>query len=153
MGGTSTDVCLVTGGVLQTTRERTLNGWKMRVPSVAVESIGAGGGSVAWLDAAGALRIGPRSAGARPGPAAYGLGGTEPTVTDANVVLGLIRAGTILGQGAIQVDARLAHTALAQIAASLGYSVAEAARGVVEIVNANMLERPPGDSTARRRCA
>ena len=139
MGGTSTDVCLIAGGTLQTARERTLNGWKMRVPSVAVESIGAGGGSVAWLDAAGALRIGPRSAGASPGPAAYGLGGAEPTVTDANVVLGLIRPGTVLGQGAIRVDEHLAHEAIGRIAAPLGYTVAEAARGVVEIVNANML--------------
>jgi N-methylhydantoinase A len=139
MGGTSTDVCLIADGIVQTARERTLEGRKMRIPSVGVESIGAGGGSVAWLDPVGALKVGPRSAGARPGPAAYGLGGREPTVTDANVVLGLIRPGQAFGQGAIRVDSDLAHAALARIAEPLGLSVPQTALGVVEVANANML--------------
>ena len=139
MGGTSTDVCLISRGVLETVQERKLNGWPVRMPSVAVESIGAGGGSVATLDPTGALRVGPRSAGARPGPASYGLGGVEPTVTDANVVLGLIRHGLEFGGGAVVVDRKLAERALAQIAGPLGMTVPEAARGVVEIANANML--------------
>ena len=139
MGGTSTDVCLVADGVLQTVRERKLNGWPVRMPSVAVESIGAGGGSVAWLDPTGALRVGPRSAGARPGPAAYGLGGQEPTVTDANVALGLIREGLEFGRGAIRVDRERAVAALAGVAEPLGMTVDRAAAGVIEVANANML--------------
>jgi N-methylhydantoinase A len=120
-------------------RERKLNGWPVRMPSVAVESIGAGGGSVAWLDPTGALRVGPRSAGARPGPAAYGLGGQEPTVTDANVALGLIREGLEFGRGAIRVDRDRAVAALAGVAEPLGMTVDQAAAGVVEVANANML--------------
>ncbi len=139
MGGTSTDVCLISHGVLSTVRERKLNGWPVRVPSVAVESIGAGGGSLAWLDATGALRVGPRSAGAHPGPAAYGLGGTEPTVTDANVALGLIRDGLVFGRGAISVDRALAEQAIGQIAEPLGLGLVQTARGIVEVANANML--------------
>ena len=139
MGGTSTDVCLIAGGVAQTTRERSLDGWKVRLPSVAVESIGAGGGSLAWLDPTGALKVGPRSAGARPGPAAYGLGGQEPTVTDANVALGLIRPELEFGEGAIRIDARLARRALERIAGPLGLGVEAAASGVLEVANAGML--------------
>jgi N-methylhydantoinase A len=139
MGGTSTDVCLIAGGLAQTVRERSINGWKVRLPSVAVESIGAGGGSVAWLDSAGALKVGPRSAGARPGPAAYAQGGAEPTVTDANVALGLIRPGLEFGGGAIRIDADLARRAMVQVAEPLGLGLLEAAAGLVEVANAGML--------------
>ena len=139
MGGTSTDVCLIKDGTVQTVRERAVTGWKVRVPSVAVESIGAGGGSIAWLDVTGGLKVGPRSAGATPGPAAYGQGGAEPTVTDANVTLGLIRAGQEFGRGAIRVDGDLARAAIARIAEPLGIGIDEAAGGIVEVVNANML--------------
>src|SRR5204863_7359664 len=88
MGGTSTDVCLLRDGVPATARDRRLAGHAVRLPAVAVESVGAGGGSIAWVDDVGALRVGPRSAGAVPGPAAYGRGGGDATVTDADVVLG-----------------------------------------------------------------
>jgi N-methylhydantoinase A len=139
MGGTSTDACLIVDGVLQMVRQRSVGGWPVRVPSVAVESIGAGGGSVAWLDAVGALKVGPRSAGAHPGPACYGRGGVEPTITDADVVLGLLRSGAEHGGGAIRLDAERAHEALTPIAERLGFSVLEAARGVIEVASANML--------------
>src|SRR5204863_10202063 len=88
MGGTSTDVCLLRDGVPATARDRRLGGYVVRLPAVAVESVGAGGGSIVWVDDVGALRVGPRSAGAVPGPAAYGRGGLDATVTDADVVLG-----------------------------------------------------------------
>jgi N-methylhydantoinase A len=88
MGGTSTDVCLIAGGVAERAAERVVGGLPIRLPTVDVHTVGAGGGSIAWRDAGGALRVGPRSAGAFPGPACYGRGGTEPTVTDANLLLG-----------------------------------------------------------------
>jgi len=138
MGGTSTDVCLIARGRVETARQRAIDGRPLRVPSVAVESIGAGGGSVAWLDAVGALKVGPRSAGARPGPAAYGQGGTEPTVTDANVALGYIRAGLVFG-GAIRIDRERALEALGRVGRPLGLDPLETARGILEIADASML--------------
>src|SRR5690606_24608182 len=103
MGGTSTDVCRIEDGRPEVAYERTVEGYVCRMPSVAVHTVGAGGGSLAWKDAGGSLRVGPRSAGARPGPAAYGLGGTEPTVTDAHVVLGRIDPAARLG-GSLPLD-------------------------------------------------
>ena len=112
MGGTSTDVAAVLGGDVQVTAESVVAGVPIRFPMVDVHTIGAGGGSIAWLDDGGALRVGPRSAGARPGPACYGLGGTEPTVTDANLVLGYLAGGAVLG-GEVTLDRALAVQALA----------------------------------------
>jgi N-methylhydantoinase A len=105
---------------------------------VAVESIGAGGGSVAFADTAGALKVGPRSAGAQPGPAAYGQGGTEPTVTDANLVLGYLNPERIYG-GSIRLDRGRAEAAFASLRRAFGLSLLEAAHGVVEVANASML--------------
>src|SRR5439155_21758693 len=87
MGGTSTDVCLVVGGRVDRSSERTVSGLPVRLPMVDIHTVGAGGGSLAWIDRGGALRVGPESAGAEPGPACYGRGGTRPTVTDANLLL------------------------------------------------------------------
>jgi N-methylhydantoinase A len=112
MGGTSTDVAAVLGGDVQVTAESVVAGVPIRFPMVDVHTIGAGGGSIAWLDDGGALRVGPRSAGARPGPACYGLGGTEPTVTDANLVLGYLAGGAVLG-GEVTLDRAPAIQALA----------------------------------------
>lgn len=129
MGGTSTDVCLIIHGVPAPAAERSVDGLPVRMASLDVHTIGAGGGSVAHLDAGGALVVGPRSAGAVPGPASYGLGGTEPTVTDANVVLGRIPAHAPLpGLGVLDVDAA---------AAALDHAGVDAA-GVVAVVNAAM---------------
>ncbi len=129
MGGTSTDVCLIIDGVPAPAAERSVDGLPVRMASLDVHTIGAGGGSVAHLDAGGALVVGPRSAGAVPGPASYGLGGTEPTVTDANVVLGRIPAHAPLpGLGVLDADAA---------AAALDHAGVDAA-GVVAVVNAAM---------------
>src|SRR5437899_12699211 len=98
MGGTTTDVCLIADGIAETSAQRRLGGYPVRLPMAAVESIGAGGGSIAYVDPAGALRVGPRSAGAAPGPACYGLGGAEPTVTDANLLLGYLHPERAYGR-------------------------------------------------------
>lgn len=138
MGGTSSDVSLVRDGDIEKTTDADVGGHPVRVPMVDVETVGAGGGSIAWVDAGGALRVGPRSAGATPGPACYGHGGTEPTVTDANLVLGYLGEETTLGTG-LELDAAAAREALAGLAAEAGLeSAVEAARGVHRVANATM---------------
>jgi N-methylhydantoinase A len=138
MGGTSTDVAACLGGLPTITRETRVGDFPVRAPAVEVESIGAGGGSIAFIqDATGALRVGPQSAGAVPGPASYGRGGVEPTVTDANVVLGHLPPRLLGGEMKLDVDA--AHAAVQRVAAPLGIDVHEAARGIVELVNEAML--------------
>ncbi|HEV8306377.1 MAG TPA: hydantoinase/oxoprolinase family protein [Methylomirabilota bacterium] len=137
MGGTTTDVCLIADGQAQTLPQRRLGGHPVRLPSVAVESIGAGGGSLAALDPGGALRVGPASAGARPGPACYGLGGNAPTVTDAHVAAGTLRADALLGES-IRVARGPAEAALTPLARALGLGLREAAAGVLEVTNAAM---------------
>lgn len=133
MGGTSTDVCRVEGGRPEVLYERPVAGYPCRMPSVAIHTVGAGGGSVAWVDGGGSLRVGPRSAGAVPGPACYGHGGTEPAVTDANVVLGRINpAGTLAGT--LQVRRDLAHQAVSEIGARLSLTTSETALGIVTVV-------------------
>jgi N-methylhydantoinase A len=138
MGGTSTDISLVAGGELRTTKEWFVEyGYPICLPSIEVLTIGAGGGSKAWLDDAGGLRNGPQSAGANPGPAAYGRGGTEPTNTDANLVLG--RLGTELISGAMKLNRDAAATAIQKgVADPLGLSLPEAASAIVRVANANM---------------
>jgi N-methylhydantoinase A len=138
MGGTTTDVCLIAEGVAETTAQRLLGDVPVRLPAVAVESIGAGGGSVAFVDGVGALRVGPRSAGAHPGPASYGQGGTEPTVTDANLLLGYLDPERTYG-GCIRLERARAEAAFAPLARALGLSLMEAALGVVEVAHASML--------------
>ena len=138
MGGTSSDVSLVRDGEAARTTEGVINDRPIKTPMVDVETVGAGGGSIAWVDAGGALRIGPRSAGAEPGPACYGKGGTEPTVTDANLVLGYIGESTSLG-GEMSLDVEAAHDVLADLADEAGMDgPQEAARGVYRVANANM---------------
>jgi N-methylhydantoinase A len=126
MGGTSTDVCLIADGVAERSLERTIGGFPIRLPSVDVHTVGAGGGSIAWVDAGGALRVGPESAGADPGPACYGLGGDRPTVTDANLLLG--RQPARLADG-LELDRAASERALD------GLDPAD----IVEVVNAEML--------------
>lgn len=139
MGGTSTDVALIQGGVAQTRRETRVADVTVRIPSLDVRTVGAGGGSIAYVpELTKALRVGPQSAGASPGPAAYRKGGDKPTVTDANVVLGYLPDSSRLG-GDMAIDKGLAEKAVATIAAALGKSVQDAAEGVVNIVNENML--------------
>src|SRR5438132_10552578 len=138
MGGTTTDVCLIADGVAETSAQRKLGGYPVRLPMVAVESIGAGGGSIAYADEAGALKVGPRSAGAEPGPACYGLGGAEPTVTDADLVLGYLDPGRVYG-GSIRLDPGRATATVEALGRRFGLSLVETAQGVVEVATANML--------------
>ncbi|MDQ3985444.1 MAG: hydantoinase/oxoprolinase family protein, partial [Actinomycetota bacterium] len=137
MGGTSTDVAAVVDGDVQTTTETTIGGIPIRFPAVDVHTVGAGGGSIAWIDSGGALRVGPRSAGAEPGPAAYGRGGDEPTVTDANLALGNLEDGMVLG-GEVTLKRERAEVALKSVADHLEGGVEEAAAGVIRVANAEM---------------
>jgi len=138
IGGTSTDVALVQNGHAQLRRETTVGDVTVRASSVDVRTVGAGGGSIAHVPAVTkALRVGPQSAGAEPGPAAYGNGGLEPTVTDANIVLGYIPSRARLG-GDMAIDVDAAQRAVGRIASDLGLSVEAAAEGIYNIVNENM---------------
>ena len=140
MGGTSTDVSLVYGGDSTVTREWYIEyGHPICFPSIDIKTIGAGGGSIAWIDDAGSLRNGPQSAGAHPGPACYGEGGDQPTNTDVNVLLG--RLGSGLAGGDLSLDSSLARGAIAEhVAAPLGLSEIEAAKAVIDVANANMAD-------------
>jgi N-methylhydantoinase A len=138
MGGTSTDVATCVGGGPSITRETSVGEFPVRAPSVEVESIGAGGGSIAYVaEVTGALRVGPRSAGADPGPACYGRGGTEATVTDANLVQGHLPP-RLLG-GAMELDVEAADAAVGRLAAALGLDPRATAAGIIDIVTENML--------------
>ncbi|MDP2624160.1 MAG: hydantoinase/oxoprolinase family protein [Actinomycetota bacterium] len=137
MGGTSTDVCRIEHGRPEVGYERAIDGLPCRMPSVAIHTVGAGGGSLAWADPGGALRVGPVSAGADPGPAAYGRGGTEPTVTDADLLLGLIGAGTRFG-GSLDLHVRAAEVALARLGDGVGLDALACARGIVTVVESHM---------------
>ena len=138
MGGTSTDVALIQNGVAQTRRETRVADVMVRAPSIDVRTVGAGGGSIAYVpELTKALRVGPQSAGAEPGPAAYMKGGDKPTVTDANVVLGYLPTSSRLG-GEMRIDRELADKAVATVAEALGKPLKEAAEGIINIVNENM---------------
>ncbi len=138
MGGTSCDVCVVEDGRVRRTESRMLEGRVVQLPMVDVHTVGAGGGSIGWRDAGGALRVGPRSAGAVPGPACYGRGGTEPTVTDANLLLGVLASDSTLA-GGVALDAEAAGAAVAGLAGSLGLGELETAEGIVRIANQEMV--------------
>ncbi len=137
MGGTTTDVCLISGGRAEISVNRSLGDYPLRQPMVAIESIGAGGGSIARLNL-GAVEVGPDSAGADPGPACYGQGGTAPTVTDANLVLGYLEPDQQLGES-IRLDPDEARRALEPLAGEAGVTVTEAAYGIVRVANATMV--------------
>ena len=126
MGGTSTDVCLIAGGEAARSTERAVAGLPIRLPTIDLHTVGAGGGSIAWVDEGGALRVGPRSAGADPGPACYGRGGTRPTVTDANLLLGRLPDRI---SGGVELDREAAQRALGDLDPA----------DVVAVVNAEML--------------
>jgi N-methylhydantoinase A len=138
MGGTSCDVCVVEGGAVRRTDSREIGGRKIQLPMVDVHTVGAGGGSIAWRDQGGALRVGPASAGAQPGPACYGRGGEEPTVTDANLLLGYLAADSRLA-GDVALDAGAAREAVGGLAAPLGLDELETAAGIVRVANQEMV--------------
>ena len=136
MGGTSCDVCVVEDGRVREATGRLVGGRPLALGMVDVHTVGAGGGSIGWRDEGGALRVGPRSAGARPGPAAYGHGGTEPTVTDAHVVLGHL-AGELAG--GVSLDVEAARAAVGRLAAPLGLGLDDTARGILRVADAEMV--------------
>ena len=138
MGGTSCDVALVEDGAPARTSETTIAGHPLHLPMLDVATVSAGGGSIAWADSGGALRVGPHSSGARPGPAGYGLGGTEPTVTDANLVLGRLAADAPLG-GEIRLDPEAARAAIAGLADELEMGVEECAAGILTVAVQEMV--------------
>ena len=138
MGGTSCDVCVVEDGAVRRTDSRTIGGRPIQLPTVDVHTVGAGGGSIGWRDPGGALRVGPRSAGADPGPACYGRGGTEPTVTDANLLLGNLAADSTLA-GGVALDAEAAEKAVGALAEELGLGPLETAAGIVRVANQEMV--------------
>ncbi|MFL5894464.1 MAG: hydantoinase/oxoprolinase family protein [Thermoleophilaceae bacterium] len=137
MGGTSCDVSVALSGATATTGEREIGGRPLALPMVDVHTVGAGGGSIAWRDAGDALRVGPRSAGAEPGPAAYARGGTEPTVTDANLVLGYLDRDSPLA-GGVQLDSRAAERVVGELGAALDLSPPAAAAGIARVAGAEM---------------
>jgi N-methylhydantoinase A len=138
MGGTSCDVCVVEDGEVRRTDSRRIGGRTIQLPMVDVHTVGAGGGSIGWRDSGGALRVGPRSAGADPGPACYGRGGSEPTVTDANLLLGHLAADSTLA-GGVSLDAAAAGEAVTGLARALGLGPIEAAAGIVRVANQEMV--------------
>ena len=138
MGGTSTDVAPIIGGEAQTTTETVVAGVPIKLPMVDVHTVSAGGGSIAWADAGGALRVGPHSAGAEPGPAGYGKGGEEPAVTDANLFLSYLRDGAELG-GEVVLQRELSEKALGDLGGKLGLDAEETALGIVRVANAEMV--------------
>ena len=138
MGGTSTDVCLIENNMPKLTTSKAIAEFPVKVPMTDVIAVGAGGGSIAWLDNGGMLKVGPESAGAYPGPVAYGRGGEIPTVTDANIILHRLNPKTILG-GRMEVDESAAFRAIEEkLAKPMGLSAIDVARGIVKVVNSNM---------------
>jgi len=137
MGGTSTDVALLQGGLCRMASEAVVHGYPIKAPMLDIHTVGAGGGSIAFVDAGGLLKVGPRSAGAHPGPVCYGKGNTEPTVTDANVVLQTLNPTHLLG-GRMAIDQALARRSIAGLAEQLGMDVMATAQGIISVVVANM---------------
>ncbi len=138
MGGTSCDVCVIEGAQVAETAERVIAGRPLSLPALDIHTVGAGGGSIAWLDAGGALRVGPQSAGARPGPACYGRGGAEPTVTDANLLLGRLLDDSPLA-GGLSLDRAAAERAVGRLASELGMDTIACAEGIVTVAETEML--------------
>lgn len=139
MGGTSTDVSLVHDGAVAMVPQIEIAGLPVRMSTIDITTVGAGGGSIAWVDRGGMLHVGPQSAGADPGPACYGWGGTQATVTDANVVLGIIRASQQIGSR-IRIDGEAAEDAVAGVASTLGLGVLDTAEAILKIADAHMID-------------
>ena len=148
IGGTSTDVCVVTDGRPQLTTEFSIDGLPVRIPVLDINTIGAGGGSIVWVDDGGMLRVGPQSAGADPGPACYGRGGQRPTLTDAHVIRRTVRAEAFLG-GRMAIDAEASRRVFEPIARTFKMSVEQAADSAVQLANANIVRAIQLISTER----
>ena len=150
MGGTSTDVCLVQGGTPVLTSDAEIDGLPIRIPVLDIVTVGAGGGSIVWRDDGGMLRVGPRSAGAEPGPACYRRGGADPTITDAHLVRGTVLADTFLG-GRMDVDSKLAHDAFDTLARQFDRSVEQVADDAIRVAEHNIVRAIQLVSTERGR--
>ena len=148
MGGTSSDIALGEGGRVLEQTSVLIGDWEIAAPMLMINTIGAGGGTIAWIDGGGALQVGPQSAGADPGPVAYDKGGTQPTVTDANLLLGFLHPEHLLG-GKVKTNKRKAYEAVADMGAQLGIEPMAAAEGVIRIINAKMEEGIREVSTER----
>ena len=148
MGGTSTDVCLIEGLHVPVTSEQFIAELPIRTPQIEINSVGAGGGSIAWIDAGRILKVGPKSAGAVPGPACYGQGGTEPTVTDANLAIGRLSPSLKLA-GSVALDEALSRKVVSRLAGGFGMKIEEAAEGIVRIAVARMVSAIKEISVAR----
>ncbi len=150
MGGTSTDVSLISNGAPDLSPQTEIDGLPVRTPVIDIVTVGAGGGSIAWIDDGGLLRVGPQSAGATPGPAAYKRGGTAPTVTDAHLVRGTLQAGSFLG-GRMAVDVAAAEAAVSRYLAPTGLSLPEMADSIIRIAESNIVRAIQQVSTERGR--
>ena len=139
IGGTSTDISLVVDGKFEASDEKTISGYPVRIPSIDISTIGAGGGSIGWVDSGGVLKVGPQSAGACPGPACYKLGGQEATITDARVTLGHLNQETLLG-GRLPIDAQLSVAAVDKLAQKIDMERLETARGIISVANSNIVK-------------
>lgn len=139
MGGTSADICILTSSSPNYSSEKEIEGYIVRIPAIDIKTVGAGGGGIAYVDDGGALKVGPESAGAVPGPAAYMRGGTKPTVTDANIILGRLNPNRLLN-GRMKIDRNLSEKAIrSHICEKTGLGLVEAAKGIIDVVNANMI--------------
>lgn len=139
IGGTSCDTCLIKDGLPGWTTESTVGGLPIRTPMIDVKSIGAGGGSVIWVDSGGSLRVGPHSCGSDPGPVCYGLGGKEPAITDAHLLIGTLQPKYFLQKG-IQIEKKKAQEALERVGSPIGLSAEEVAAGAIEVMNHNIAQ-------------
>lgn len=138
IGGTSTDISLIVNDSLASSKDREITGYPVRIPSLDITTIGAGGGSIAWVDSGGALKVGPQSAGAEPGPACYGRGGKNAAITDARVVLGHLNQKELL-EGRLPIDAAKSFEAVRSIGNKLGMELYETARGIITVGNSNIV--------------
>lgn len=139
MGGTSTDVCLIQDLKANSATGKKVAGFPVNLPMIDIHAVGAGGGSIAWIDSGGVLKVGPHSAGAEPGPVSYGLGGEEPTVTDANILLRRLNPKEILG-GKMKVDSAGAHQAVDnKLAKPLNMENNKVAQGIIKVINSNIM--------------
>ena len=139
IGGTSTDISLVVDGRFEASDEKTISGYPVRIPSIDISTIGAGGGSIGWIDSGGILKVGPQSAGANPGPACYNLGGMEATITDARVVLGHLNQEKLLA-GRLPIKAENSRNAVGALADKIDMELLETARGIISVSNSNIVK-------------
>ncbi|MCI8549073.1 MAG: hydantoinase/oxoprolinase family protein [Lachnospiraceae bacterium] len=139
VGGTSTDISMIVDGTIESSKDKNISGYPVRIPSIDISTIGAGGGSIAWVDSGGILKVGPQSAGAEPGPACYNRGGKKAAITDARVVLGHLNNKELLN-GQLPIDASLSFQAVEALSEKIGMNVEETARGIVTVGNSNIVK-------------